>query len=113
VEADELAAAQKRIAALEAELALTRDACELFNAQAVVPPKRLRAIAEGLILRGYSARSACRITGLARSLLQYYCRRPVPDRQIRRPTPSPKSTSDPPAPAAAAASAPHYWPTTR
>jgi hypothetical protein len=31
VEADELAAAHRRIAALEAELALTRDACELFN----------------------------------------------------------------------------------
>ena len=49
VEADELAAARKRIAALEAELALTRDACELFDEQAVVPPKRRRAIAEGLI----------------------------------------------------------------
>ncbi|MGB0971835.1 MAG: transposase, partial [Mycobacterium sp.] len=40
VEADELAAAHKRIAQLEAELALTRDACELFDGQAVVPPKR-------------------------------------------------------------------------
>jgi putative transposase len=66
-------------------LALTRDACELFNAEAVVPPKRRRAIAEGLIVRGHSARSACRITGLARSLLQYYRRRPVPGRQIGRP----------------------------
>ena len=84
VEADELAAAHKRIAALEAELALTRDACELFDEQAVVPPKRRRAIAEGLIARGHSARSACRITGLARSLLQYHRRRPVPDREIRR-----------------------------
>jgi transposase InsO family protein/transposase-like protein len=84
VEADELAAARKRIAQLEAELALTRDACELFNAEAVVPPKRRRAIVEGLIARGHSARSACRISGLARSLLQYYRRRPVPDRQIRR-----------------------------
>ncbi len=37
VEADELAAAHKRIAELEAELTLTRDACELFNAEAVVP----------------------------------------------------------------------------
>jgi transposase len=37
VEADELAAAHKRIAQLEAELALTRDACELFDEQAVVP----------------------------------------------------------------------------
>ena len=44
VEADELAAARKRIAALEAELALTRDACELFDEQVVVPPKRRRAI---------------------------------------------------------------------
>jgi putative transposase len=84
VEADELAAARKRIAQLEAELALTRDACELFDEQAVVPPKRRRAIAEGLIARGYSGRSACRITGLTRSLLQYYRRRPVPDREIRR-----------------------------
>jgi len=84
VEADELAAAHKRIAALEAELALTRDACELFNTEAVVPPKRRRAITEGLIARGHSARSACRITGLARSLLQYHRRRPVPDREIRR-----------------------------
>ena len=84
VEADELAAARKRIAQLEAELALTRDACELFNAEAVVPPKCRRAIVEGLIARGHSARSACRISGLARSLLQYYRRRPVPDRQIRR-----------------------------
>lgn len=80
VEADELAAAHKRIAHLEAELALTRDACELFNDEAVVPPKRRRSIAEGLIARGHSARSACRITGLARSLLQYHRRRPIPDR---------------------------------
>ena len=84
VEADELAAAHRRIAALEAELALTRDACELFNDEAVVPPKRRRAITEGLIARGHSARSACRITGLARSLLQYHRRRPMPDREIRR-----------------------------
>jgi transposase-like protein len=49
VEADELAAAQKRIAQLEAELALTRDACELFDEQEVVPPKRRRAIAEGAL----------------------------------------------------------------
>jgi transposase-like protein len=38
VEADELAAAHKRIAQLEVELTLTRDACELFNEQGVVPP---------------------------------------------------------------------------
>lgn len=84
MEADELASAQKRIARLEAELALTRDACELFDEQEVVPPKCRRAIAEGLIARGHSARSACRITGLARWLLQYYRRRPVPDREMRR-----------------------------
>jgi len=36
VEADELAAAHKRIAQLEVELALTRDACELFDPEAVV-----------------------------------------------------------------------------
>jgi hypothetical protein len=51
LEADELAAAHKRIAQLEAKLALTRDACELFNAEAVVPPKRRRAITEALIAR--------------------------------------------------------------
>src|SRR5215208_3129000 len=62
MDADELAAAHRRIAALEAELALTRDACELFNDEALVPPKRRRAIAEGLIARGYSARSSCRTT---------------------------------------------------
>jgi transposase-like protein len=84
VDADELASAHERIAQLEAELALTRDACELFNAEAVVPPKRRRAIVEGLIARGHSARSACRITRLTRSLLQYHRRRPVPDCQIRR-----------------------------
>jgi len=46
-------------------------------------PQNTDAIAEGLIARGHSARSACRITGLARSLLQYHRRRPAPDRQIR------------------------------
>ena len=60
MEADELAAAHRRIAALEAELALTLDACELFDEQAVVPPKRRRAIAEGLIARGWrSAYGSC------------------------------------------------------
>lgn len=39
VEADELATAQRRIAQLEAELALTRDACALFDEQAVITPK--------------------------------------------------------------------------
>jgi transposase-like protein len=56
VEADELAAARKRVAVLEAELALTRDACELFNSEAVVPPKRRRAIADGLHGRGGARR---------------------------------------------------------
>jgi hypothetical protein len=49
VEADELAAAHERITALEAELALTRDACEPFDGGA---PKHRRAITEGLIARG-------------------------------------------------------------
>ena len=39
IESDELASARARIAALEAELALTRDACALFDDQSVVPPK--------------------------------------------------------------------------
>jgi putative transposase len=65
VEADELAADHKRTAQLKAELALTRDASELFDTQPVVPPKRRRTLTEGLIARGNSARSACRITGSA------------------------------------------------
>jgi hypothetical protein len=44
VEADELAAAHRRVAQLAAELALTKDPCELFKAEAVVPPKRRRAL---------------------------------------------------------------------
>jgi transposase len=39
VEAAELAVAHRRIAHLEAELALTRDACALFNDQEVFSPK--------------------------------------------------------------------------
>ncbi|UNB52960.1 IS3 family transposase [Mycolicibacterium sp. YH-1] len=35
-------------------------------------------------MRGHSGRSACRITGLTRSLLQYHRRRPVPDPEVRR-----------------------------
>ena len=62
MESDELVAAHKRITALEAELSLSRDASELFDEQAVVPPKHRRAITEGLIARGPSARSVCRIT---------------------------------------------------
>jgi putative transposase len=70
VEADELAAAHKRITALEAELTLTQDACELFNSTSRRwCPKTPARIIEGLIARGHSARSACRVTGLARSLL--------------------------------------------
>lgn len=42
VEADELAVAHRRIAQLEAELALTRDACALFNDEEVVSPKEIR-----------------------------------------------------------------------
>lgn len=39
VDADELAGAHRRIARLEAELTLTRDACALFNDREVVSPK--------------------------------------------------------------------------
>lgn len=114
VEANQLAAAHKRIAVLEAELALTRDACELLDAQAVVPPKRRRTIAEGLIARGHSARSACRITGLTRSLLQYHRRRPVPDRAVRRLiVANTISINVPAAPTGADEFAPRCWLTTR
>ncbi|CAN5592599.1 hypothetical protein BH09ACT9_BH09ACT9_01770 [soil metagenome] len=39
VESDELASARAHIAAIEAELALTRDVCALFDDQSVAPPK--------------------------------------------------------------------------
>jgi hypothetical protein len=39
VEADDLASAHRRIAQLEAELKLTREACELFDEQLVISPK--------------------------------------------------------------------------
>ena len=38
-ESDELKQARRRIADLEAELKLTHDACDLFNAEVVVSPK--------------------------------------------------------------------------
>ncbi|MGW5105990.1 hypothetical protein [Nocardia sp. NPDC004123] len=41
-DADELAAAHKRIAQLESELALTRDACALFDEGVVISPKENR-----------------------------------------------------------------------
>ncbi|MBF6221780.1 transposase [Nocardia abscessus] len=39
VEADELASAHRRITQLEAELKLTKDACELFDEQVLISPK--------------------------------------------------------------------------
>jgi hypothetical protein len=42
VEADELTSAHLRLARLEAELALTRDACALFDAQVVTGLKESR-----------------------------------------------------------------------
>lgn len=39
IESDELASARARVAALEAELALTRDACALFDDQSVAAPQ--------------------------------------------------------------------------
>jgi hypothetical protein len=51
VEADELAAARRHIAQLEAELALTRDACELFNAQRQPKTDRLSATMRSIIVK--------------------------------------------------------------
>jgi hypothetical protein len=42
IEADELAAAKRRITQVETELALTRDACALFDEQVVVTQKENR-----------------------------------------------------------------------
>ncbi|NMM92119.1 transposase [Rhodococcus sp. SRB_17] len=47
-------------------------------------PKRKIAIVEGLITRGHSRRSACRITGLSRSTFHAHRRRPVSNRRVRR-----------------------------
>lgn len=94
---------------------MTRDACALFDEQAVVPPKRRRAITKGLIALRHSARSACRITGLARSLLQYHRRRPVPDREVRRLIVADRITEsirDPAVPTVASGCALRCWPTT-
>src|SRR4051794_24540305 len=47
-------------------------------------PKSRIAIVEGLIARGHSSRSACRITGLGRSTWQASRRRPLSTRAVRR-----------------------------
>lgn len=83
VEADELASARTRIAQLEAELALTRDACAVRRAASGCP-KRKCAIVEGLIARGHSSRAACRVTGLNRSTYHAHRRRCLSDRAVRR-----------------------------
>jgi putative transposase len=41
-------------------------------------------VVEGLIARGHSSRSACRITGVNRSTFHAHRRRPASDRRIRR-----------------------------
>lgn len=41
-------------------------------------------IVEGLITRGHSGRSACRITGLSRSTFHAHRRRPVSNQRVRR-----------------------------
>lgn len=84
VEADEFASARKRIAALEVEPKPTRNACELFDDQAVVSSKGRIAVVEGLIARGHSQRSACRVVGVYRSTFLRQRRQPMSTGQLRR-----------------------------
>ncbi|WP_254189348.1 hypothetical protein [Nocardia noduli] len=62
VEADELASEHRRIVQLEAELKLTRDACELFDEQAVVSPTEIcdRRMADREWAFGTSGRAVSR-----------------------------------------------------
>lgn len=84
-ESAQLRAANKRIKTLEKELQLVKDASELFGAQAVVPPKRRQAVAEGLVRRGHSIRSATTVSGVNRSTFGYRTRpKPPGNREIRR-----------------------------
>lgn len=84
IESDELASARTRIVALEAELAFDPRCVRLVRRSVGGAPKRKIAIVEGLVLRGHSGRSACRVTGLSRSTFHAHRCRPVSDRRVRR-----------------------------
>jgi transposase-like protein len=85
VEGVGLRTAPKRIKALEKELRLVKDASEIYDSLVVMPPKKRQAVAEGLVTRGHSGRSATRITGVPRSTFVWRTTPRTPgNRTIRR-----------------------------
>ena len=63
----ELRAARARIAELEAELAATKRAAELFDSGRVVRPKDLYPIVETLGVEGHGLKAVCRLLRVAPS----------------------------------------------
>lgn len=80
----ELRAARDRIAELEAELAATRRASELFDSGRVVRPKDLYPIVETLGGEGHGLKAACRLLRVAPSGFFAWRSAPPSARAIRR-----------------------------
>ena len=83
-EGAELRAARRRIAELEAELAATRRASELFEAGRVVRPKDLFPIVAQLGVEGHGLKFCCRLLGVAPSGFFRWRSKPPSARDIRR-----------------------------
>ena len=83
-ESTELRAARRRIAELEAELAATKRASELFEQGRVVRPKELFPIVAQLGAEGHSLKVCCRLLGVAPSGFFRWRSKPPSARDIRR-----------------------------